>query len=728
MSRILNYSSIVKSEGENAFYTEFFSEVNKFLSKYYGKRESQNILKALKKKIVVIKNMNFFCTPKKAPFEPSDNCYASNISLLDFIQRVVLECRELEEAGATEIKLTTLFVQAYGIVRNLKLSEQDVLMAMRFLLIGLCSTKRNNPFIFRIPDVPLAERIANNFNIKFMTLSYCRFLKVFFKACQASVNNKVKVKVEFLHVLVEDYIDNIVSYLAETFHTTKTAIKRSLGTIRDFTGSRNSEIVTKLEIYNEKGLDFEPILLTLKHIQKSCKLKTYGDKDVLTYVLRKGGTPTSFFNNENVEVTHSFISDLELTKELRKSYCEIEVDCSNYYTFEEASVAASYAVKLAFLKYRNYTDNLTGSFASKADVKVFFTNIPNLSTRFVKEGESFRRDIVSKYSREVTFCYYYDPSDCLTRFGFGEPKYLRVISDIHADHPKNSYYSFNFGSDFVINCGDIANDYLSALNWANSNMTRGIIVPGNHAGYDYPFPEENGIQNIPTYGSLIAPVNTRSEQLRAFSLGLNPQLSLLNNSVFEYQGITFLFTTLYTNFLLYGEKHKEECMGRAAACINDYKRIYKTTGGQFEVDKVDLYTPQDTLNGFEVSIKFLERELSKDKRKRIVVVSHFAPLPYSIDRKYAHDPLNPYFVNDLSELFEKYGDRIRLWCHGHIHSNVDYLYNGVRVLACPFGYGNENSANLPYKYGSRIKIADIKSNKPWKDLVKGLKEMKEPKL
>ena len=74
-------------------------------------------------------------------------------------------------------------------------------------------------------------------------------------------------------------------------------------------------------------------------------------------------------------------------------------------------------------------------------------------------------------------------------------------------------------------------------------------------------------------------------------------------------------------------------MGRAAACINDYKRIYKTTGGQFEVDKVDLYTPQDTLNGFEVSIKFLERELSKDKRKRIVVVSHFAPLPYSIDRK-----------------------------------------------------------------------------------------------
>ena len=716
MARILNYSSIVRNEGEKVFFKEFFEEVFQNLKKFYGEEEAKKVLKALKKKEVVIRNIETFCTPKKVPFEPSNQCYLESLDLLSFMQKVILACREVENTGASYITLTSFFIQAYGIIRGSRLQEHEVSFALKAFLTGVCGGKGKTPYVFRIPDIPLAAKIAEAFKVEFKAMSYCRFITSFLNACDEVVVNKVGVKIELLHVLVEDYMDNIAAYLADTFKVTKTKVKEELAGIRDFTGPQNSKIITKLDLLSKEFLvmDFEPILLTLKHIQRNCRLRTFGDEDLLTYVLRKGGASLSLLKNPEINISHSFISELELEKEFTTPYCEIEVDCSSYNIFEEASIAANYAVKLAILKYRRYVDSLPKDFAVGATVKVLFTNIQNLSTKFVREAEKFRKNMESKYMRNVTFSYYYDPSDSLTRFGFGEPKYIRVISDIHADHPKNSYYSFNFGSDYVINCGDIANDCVTAVNWTKANMVRGLVVPGNHMGYDYPFPELN-------IGS-IAPENTRTEQLRYCSLKFPAQVELLNNSVKEYNGITFLCTTLHSNLSLYGEQHWEECMGRDAACINDYRRIFKTTGN-YSSSKVEPFTPQDTLAGFENSIKFLERELKKAEGKCVVVVSHFAPLPYSIDRKYAHDPLNPYFVNDLSWLFEKYGDRLRLWCHGHIHSCVDYLYNGVRVIACPFGYGNENGFETPYKYGTRISVADIKSTKPWKDIVKKLKEV-----
>ena len=81
--------------------------------------------------------------------------------------------------------------------------------------------------------------------------------------------------------------------------------------------------------------------------------------------------------------------------------------------------------------------------------------------------------------------------------------------------------------------------------------------------------------------------------------------------------------------------------------------------------------------------------------------------------------LNAYFANDLSELFEKY-DNLRLWCYGHIHHVTDFVYKGTRVVSCPFGYGNENGFETPYKYGKRVSFADIKSRKGWTSLVQGI--------
>ena len=589
---------------------------------------------------------------------------------------------------------------------------------MKFFLLGLCSCKGENPYIFRVPDIPFATEIAKIFDIDFKPMFYCRFLKEFFNACKEAADNEIEIKIEFAHTITTGFRDNIIYYLAITFGAQKTHLKEALADITDFTGREGAKIITKLEPFNKKGLDLEPILLNLKLIQESCKIKTYGELDVLAYILRKGNIPFTLFNHKNIHSRHSFIPKDYLCKELSNSYCEIEVDCSNYNTFEEASVAANYAAKLALIKHRGYAEDRKGTFAIGSDSKVIFTNIQNLSTTFMTEAETLRANLESKYIRNLTFCYFYDEADCLTRFGFGMPKYIRVISDLHVDYPKNAYYYFNFGTDFVINCGDIADDCLTAARWINANMTRGLIVPGNHMGYTYPYPEENGPWNLPIHGSLISPKNTRTEQLRDCFQKLQDGVSLLNKTAREYNGVVFLCTTLHTNFSLYGEKHKEECAGRAMVGINDYRRIYKTTGN-YSGNKVVPYTVQDTIHNFEESIEFLECSLRKYKNKPVVVVTHFAPLPHCVHEKYAHDTLNAYFANDLSWMFEKYKN-IRLWCHGHIHTPVDFVYKGVRVIACPFGDGNENGYEVPFGYGKRVSFDDIKSQKEWESICGGI--------
>lgn len=57
---------------------------------------------------------------------------------------------------------------------------------------------------------------------------------------------------------------------------------------------------------------------------------------------------------------------------------------------------------------------------------------------------------------------------------------------------------------------------------------------------------------------------------------------------------------------------------------------------------------------------------------------------------------------------------------GNCHSSFDYILGETRVVCEPFGYGNENNMEekLPFDFGKRILIKDIKSKKSWKEICK----------
>ena len=41
------------------------------------------------------------------------------------------------------------------------------------------------------------------------------------------------------------------------------------------------------------------------------------------------------------------------------------------------------------------------------------------------------------------------------------------------------------------------------------------------------------------------------------------------------------------------------------------------------------------------------------------------------------------------KIIAKY-DNLILWCHGHVHSNMNYILHGTRIVANPLGYRTEN--------------------------------------
>jgi len=53
----------------------------------------------------------------------------------------------------------------------------------------------------------------------------------------------------------------------------------------------------------------------------------------------------------------------------------------------------------------------------------------------------------------------------------------------------------------------------------------------------------------------------------------------------------------------------------------------------------------------------------------------------------------------------KDNDNLVLWCHGHMHSDVDFTKYGTRVVCYPFGYYNETKRDLK-NYGLIIDTDD----------------------
>lgn len=206
-------------------------------------------------------------------------------------------------------------------------------------------------------------------------------------------------------------------------------------------------------------------------------------------------------------------------------------------------------------------------------------------------------------------------------------------------------------ADLLILAGDI-HEGTAAVDLFKDWPVPALYVPGNHEFYGQGWP-----------GAL--------EHMRRACQGTS--ITLLDKDDVVIDGIRFLGATLWTDFKINRNIPTETAMGAAQTQLLDYFKI-KTQMG--------LLKAYNTRDEHHNARSWLKRELEKPFAGKTVVITHHAPHPLSVHRRYVGDVLTGAFVSDLSDLLF----HPDLWVHGHCHDGFDYQVGRSRVVSNPSGY------------------------------------------
>lgn len=167
-------------------------------------------------------------------------------------------------------------------------------------------------------------------------------------------------------------------------------------------------------------------------------------------------------------------------------------------------------------------------------------------------------------------------------------------------------------------------------------------------------------------------------------------VDFLDNDELIIDDTRFLGATLWTDFRLFGDDLRRECMVEAINGLNDFRVIHE--GSRH-------FTPMDSVVLHEQSVKWLQEKLDTPFDGQTVVVTHHLPSWESVTPEYRDSKLSACFASRLDHMID--GEKVQLWIHGHTHSNLDYEFNGTHVMCNPRGYvtfdrGIENADFNPH--------------------------------
>ncbi|MEL7023237.1 MAG: metallophosphoesterase [Pseudomonadota bacterium] len=232
---------------------------------------------------------------------------------------------------------------------------------------------------------------------------------------------------------------------------------------------------------------------------------------------------------------------------------------------------------------------------------------------------------------------------------------LHVLSDIHVEF--EFFDAPATDADVVILAGDI-HVGRNGLDWAVRQFPDKpvIYVLGNHEYYG---------KAIPRF----------TEKLREFAQGTN--VHILEQESLSLDGVTFLGTTFWTDFELFGDPRIAGY--EATQKMTDYKKIRVSP-------KYSRLRSIDTAVIHHRSKRWLKGRL-EETAGDVVVVTHHAPSRKSLPASKHDDLMSAAYVSDLDTFVEE--SQASLWIHGHLHAPSDYTLGDTRVLCNPKGYPDE---------------------------------------
>ena len=156
---------------------------------------------------------------------------------------------------------------------------------------------------------------------------------------------------------------------------------------------------------------------------------------------------------------------------------------------------------------------------------------------------------------------------------------------------------------------------------------------------------------------------------------------LLDRDTKLIDGVHFIGGTMWTDC----NKGDPMTLYHLEQCMNDF-RVIRIASENFK-----KFLPNRTVTEFTKTRDYFKSVIGNlPEDAKVVVCSHHAPSHLSIHDIYKHDTLmNGGYSTDMSE-FILDRPRIKVWTHGHMHNNFDYLVGDTRVICNPHGYPGEN--------------------------------------
>lgn len=241
---------------------------------------------------------------------------------------------------------------------------------------------------------------------------------------------------------------------------------------------------------------------------------------------------------------------------------------------------------------------------------------------------------------------------------------LHILSDIHLERYRlfpglHHFIKDPSSADYICLCGDIGDIhtdvYEDILYECAKTYKCVFVILGNHEYH---------------YGS----IESTHAQMQTLLQKLNcSNIYWLNNTGVDLEEVNLrvIGTTLWTE-------------------VKGSQRLYvQQSIADFRV--IDNWDIEQCNETYKKNLEFLKREveLSKCENKRLIVLTHHAPLAKCGNPAHRGSMISSAFKNDLEAFIIENEETIAAWIYGHDHWSMENYVGSTRVISNQYGYPRE---------------------------------------
>lgn len=291
-------------------------------------------------------------------------------------------------------------------------------------------------------------------------------------------------------------------------------------------------------------------------------------------------------------------------------------------------------------------------------------------------GDEVSLKLTKSHAARVAIC-----SDVHLEFGTIELKnpgnvdILILAGDICVAKDLNDYDSLN-----IVGENNRSQVWHRFFQTAAAEFKHVLYIAGNHEHY---------------HGDFATTIPRLREKLSYIK-----NLHVMDRDVFEFNGIRFIGSTLWTDM----NKSDPLTLFHMKSCMNDFRCVensnktvsYKTflpnphsPGDQIVQfkERPATFSAEDAVEEHEKALGYIKHVYEDTPPwTSIVVIGHHTPSHQSCHPRYKEDQLmNGGYHSDLEQfILDRPG--IKMWIHGHTHERYDYMIGDTRIVCNPRGY------------------------------------------